>query len=363
MKNILVAMSGGVDSAVTALLLRNQGLAVTGAYIRTWISEEEVFSDCPWQREIEDARTVAETIGIDFRVLNFIREYHEKVVHYMVEGYRNGTTPNPDAICNREMKFGVFLDYALSHGYDGVATGHYCRIAHNTGGGPELLEGFDKNKDQSYFLALVRPEQLKRVLFPIGELTKPEVRELARDARLPNAEKKDSQGICFLGKVHIADFLSGYIEDQPGEIVSARGRVLGRHGGLHKFTLGQRRGIGIPSNTDHQAYVVVAKDSAKNRLVVEFDKPASPRLYTNTWMLQDLNFLHSPPENGSTLLARPRYRDPATPITFNRDKKDSATATVHFHKSQRAIAHGQVCALYQGEKLLGGGIFTETTAF
>ncbi len=227
MKNILVAMSGGVDSAVAALLLSKQGHRVTGAYIRTWISEEEVFSDCPWQREIKDARAVAESIGIDFLVLNFIREYHEKVVHYMVEGYRNGTTPNPDAICNREMKFGVFLDYALSHGYDGVATGHYCRIAHDAGGGLELLEGFDKNKDQSYFLALVRREQLKRVLFPTGDLTKPEVRELARQARLPNAEKKDSQGICFLGKVRIADFLSGYIEDQPGEIVTARGRVLG----------------------------------------------------------------------------------------------------------------------------------------
>ena len=363
MKNILVAMSGGVDSAVAALLLSKQGHRVTGAYIRTWISEEEVFSDCPWQREIKDARAVAESIGIDFLVLNFIREYHEKVVHYMVEGYRNGTTPNPDAICNREMKFGVFLDYALSHGYDGVATGHYCRIAHDAGGGLELLEGFDKNKDQSYFLALVRREQLKRVLFPTGDLTKPEVRELARQARLPNAEKKDSQGICFLGKVRIADFLSGYIEDQPGEIVTARGRVLGRHGGLHKFTLGQRRGIGIPSNTDHQAYVVVAKDSATNRLVVEFDKPASPSLYTTTWTLQNLNFIADPPKTGSTLLARPRYRDPATPITFNRNKKGAATAKVHFHKPQRAIAPGQVCALYHEEHLLGGGVFTETTSF
>lgn len=358
MKNILLAMSGGVDSSVAALLLRERGCRVTGAYIRTWKSEEEVFSDCPWQQEIEEARAVAKKIGIDFRVLNFIEEYHEKVVHYMVEGYRKGFTPNPDTMCNREMKFGVFLDYALSNGFEGVATGHYCRISHRPDNGIELLEGLDKNKDQSYFLALVRKEQLKHILFPIGDLTKPEVRQLAHRAKLPNADKKDSQGICFLGKVRIADFLAGYIEDSPGEIVSADGRVLGHHGGLHKFTLGQRRGIGVPSNTENEAYVVVAKDSAKNRLVVGFDQPSTRSLYTNTWTLIELNFLHFPPEDGSTILARPRYRDPATPITINWNEE--GCATVHFHEPQRAIAPGQVCALYQGEQLLGGGIFDQS---
>ncbi len=357
MKNILVALSGGVDSAVSALLLKEQGHRVTGAYIRTWKSEEEVFSDCPWQQEIDDARAVAEKIGIEFRLLNFIDEYRNRVVKYMVDGYRSGVTPNPDTMCNREMKFGVFLDYALSNGFDWVATGHYCRIERNAGDGFELLEGIDKNKDQSYFLALVKKDQLKHALFPIGGLTKPQVRGIAQKADLPNADKKDSQGICFLGKVRIADFLAGYIEDSPGEIVSSNGKVLGNHTGLHKFTIGQRRGIGIPSNTDHEAYVVVAKNSANNQLVVDFDKPSTPHLYTDTWTLTDLNFLHSPPENGSILLARPRYRDPATPITLTFQKEP--LATVNFHKPQRAIAPGQVCALYQKEKLLGGGIFAE----
>jgi len=348
-------MSGGVDSAVAALLLKEQGHKVAGAYIRTWKNEEEVFSDCPWQQEIEDARAVAEIIGIEFKVVNFIEEYRVRVVKYMVEGYRSGVTPNPDAMCNREMKFGAFLDYALSNDFEEVATGHYCRIKHEDEDRFQLLEGLDKNKDQSYFLALVRKGQLKRARFPIGELTKPQVRAIARKANLPNADKKDSQGICFLGKVRMADFLAEYIEDSPGEIVSNNGKVLGKHEGLHKFTIGQRRGIGIPSNTDHEAYVVVAKDSAKNRLVVDFDKPSSPRLYTTSWSLRNLNFLHLRPEDGSILLARPRYRDPATPVTIALQDKDHAS--IDFKEPQRAIAPGQVCALYQGEKLLGGGIF------
>lgn len=355
MKKVLVAMSGGVDSSVAALLLKEQGYEVAGAYMKTWMNEEEVFGDCPWLQDIEDARAAAETIGIDFEVVNFIGDYRERVVHYMVEGYRRGVTPNPDVMCNREMKFGVFLDYAREKGFEGVATGHYCRKRENANGSCDLVEGADKNKDQSYFLAMVRQEQLQRAFFPIGELPKPEVRRIARAHGLPNADKKDSQGICFLGKVRIADFLGNYIPDSPGDVVNPAGKVLGKHQGLHRFTLGQRKGIGIPSNTDNEAYVVVGKDLEKNRLIVAFDKAESPGLYTEKVRLHHLSFLNRKITGAQKLLSKPRFRDPSTPVKFV--PTGEKEAEVHFNEAQRALAPGQVCALYDNEVLLGGGIY------
>ena len=265
MQKILVALSG-VDSAVAALRLKEQGYDVSGAYIRTWMNEEMPLADCPAQQDIEDSRAVAQHLGINYEIINLVNEYREHVVHYLVEGYQQGITPNPDMMCNREMKFGIFQDYALQQGFDAIATGHYVRKRANPDGRFDLVEGVDKNKDQTYFLALLQQQQLQHALFPVGELEKPRVRELALQHDLPNARKKDSQGICFLGDMNINRFLEYYIEDQPGNIVNPQGRVLGRHRGLHRYTMGQRRGIGVPSNTDNEFYVLVGFNVERNEL-------------------------------------------------------------------------------------------------
>lgn len=353
MKRILVAMSGGVDSSVAALLLRESGVPVAGAYLKTWLNEEEVLGDCPWQDEIEDARAVAEIIGIEFQVINFIKEYRQSVVDYLVEGYRSGRTPNPDVMCNRRMKFGALLQWARRHGFDGIATGHYCRKRVNPDGSCDIVEGADPNKEQSYFLAKLTQQQVLRAHFPIGDLMKPSVREIARRNRFPNADKKDSQGICFLGKVKISKFLGQFIPDSEGDIVDLSGRKLGLHRGLHRYTLGQRKGIEIPSNTDGEAYVVVAKDLERNRLTIAFDRPTTPGLHRRDSLLEDLNFLNRPVVRPRRVLAKPRYRDPSTPATL--EPQRDGRARILFDYPQRALAPGQVCALYEGIRLLGGG--------
>ena len=355
MQKILVALSGGVDSAVSALLLKERGYNVSGAYIRTWMNEEMPLADCPAQQDIEDSRAVAAHLGIDYEIVNLVNEYREHVVNYLVEGYDRGLTPNPDMMCNREMKFGIFQDYALKNGFDAVATGHYVRKLENADGSFDLLEGLDKNKDQTYFLALLRQAQIRNAHFPVGELEKPEVRQLAEEHRLPNANKKDSQGICFLGDMNISRFLEHYIEDKPGNIVNSEGKVLGRHRGLHRYTTGQRRGIGVPSNTDNEAYVVTRLDMERNELVVAFDRPDSPWLYTSEVELYGISFTNHTIEATADLLAKPRYRDPSQDIRYQPTGPDSATVT--FAEPQRALASGQVLALYDGEKLLGGGFY------
>ncbi len=355
MKKILVALSGGVDSAVAALLLKEQGYAVSGAYIRTWMNEEMPLADCPAQQDIEDSRAVAAHLGIDYEIVNLVNEYRKHVVHYLVEGYENGITPNPDMMCNREMKFGIFQDYALKNGFDGIATGHYVRKLTNADGSNDLLEGRDKNKDQTYFLALLRQEQIQRALFPVGELKKNHVRELAVQHALPNATKKDSQGICFLGDMNINRFLEYYIEDKPGNIVNSDGKVLGRHRGLHRYTMGQRRGIGVPSNTDNEFYVVTGYNMERNELIVAFDQPDSPGLFTSEVEIYGLSFINKPLTEACTISAKPRYRDPAQAITYTPTGED--TARVEFEQPQRALASGQILALYDGEKLLGGGFY------
>jgi len=354
-KKILIALSGGVDSAVAALLLKERGYEVSGAYIRTWMNEEMPLADCPAQQDIEDSRAVAAHLGIDYEIVNLVNEYREHVVRYLVEGYENGITPNPDIMCNREMKFGIFQDYALAEGFDGIATGHYVRKLRSADGSEDLLEGADKNKDQTYFLALLRQEQVRHALFPLGDLAKPRVRELARAHRLPNAAKKDSQGICFLGDMNINRFLEYYIEDKPGDIVDPEGRVLGRHRGLHRYTMGQRRGIGVPSNTDNEFYVVTGFNMKRNELVVAFDRPKSPGLFTQEAEVYDLSFVNRPVEEACDLLAKPRYRDPAQAIRF--EPLGGGRARIRFEAPQRALASGQVLALYEGEKLLGGGFY------
>ncbi|QYY35930.1 tRNA 2-thiouridine(34) synthase MnmA [Ruficoccus sp. ZRK36] len=358
MAKILVALSGGVDSAVAALLLKQQGHEVAAAYMRTWMNEEgsAILADCPWEEDIRQAKAVAAHLDIPFEVVNLIEEYRQHVVDYLIRGYRSGVTPNPDMMCNREMKFGVFAKYAREQGFDEVATGHYCRMGEQPDGSRHVLRGVDRNKDQSYFLALVRQEQLKMARFPIGELAKPRVRELAREHNLPNAARKDSQGICFLGKVDINAFLAAYIPDRPGQIVrAADGTVLGDHAGLHHFTLGQRKGLGIPSNTDFKNYVVTGKDFENNRLLVAFDEPDAPGLYGSDFTLRDISWASSPVTEARVIDIMPRYRDPQVKTDFT--PQPDGSAKIRFHESQRALAPGQIAALYDGETLLGGGFY------
>lgn len=354
-ERILVALSGGVDSAYAAWKLAREGHAVEAAYMKNWINEENIVGDCPWMQDIEDARAVAEHIGIPFRVLNFMDAYRERVVAYLVDGYARGLTPNPDVMCNREMKFGVLLDWALEHGFEAVATGHYCRRAEGPAG-PELHEGLDVNKDQSYFLCMIRPDQLARARFPVGEFEKGQLRKKAVEAGLPNAGKKDSQGICFIGQVKINDFLESFIPEHPGPIVSLEGKVLGEHRGLHRYTIGQRRGIGIPSNTDHEFFVVVAKRLEENALVVAFESSRPDPLWDSEVTLDHLSWLAPPPEGPTRLEAKVRYRDPRVPVVVELDER-GLRARVRFEEPQRGLASGQICALYDGTRVLGGGVY------
>ncbi len=354
---VLVAMSGGVDSSVAAACLIREGYEVVGAYMKNWINEDNITGDCPWQQDIKDARAVADFLGIDFHVVNMMKEYQSRVVDYLLQGYQDGVTPNPDVMCNREMKFGVFLDYALEQGFDAVATGHYARSRVNDDGTKDILCGIDPNKNQTYFLALLNQKQVSKAMFPIGHLLKNDLRSLASDMGLPNAGKKDSQGICFIGEIKMSDFLRNYVPDNPGDIVNLNGEILGQHRGLHLYTLGQRKGIGIPSNVYKEAFVVVGKNMKKNELVVGFDSFDTPSLYASRCLINGVSFINRVIPENDTILAQPRYRTPAVSAKLDLSNKGDGKAELVFDVPQRALTPGQICALYSGEVLLGGGVF------
>ena len=356
MAKVLVGLSGGVDSSAAAALLIEQGHEVSGAFMKNWINAEGLPGDCPWEEDLEDALEVARKLGIEFRVVDLIDQYKERIVDYLVEGYRTGITPNPDVWCNREMKFGVFLDYALEQGFESVATGHYARRRVLSNGEAAILKGADPNKDQSYFLAMMTQRQVKHALFPVGEMLKPEVREIARRHDLITAGKKDSQGICFIGEIKMRDFIRHYLPDNPGEIVDTSGKVLGKHDGLHLYTLGQRKGHGVASPRAGMAYVVVAKDLESNRLIVGWDEESTAGLYAKRCKVGMISTINEGFDRPMNVEALPRYRAKPEPC---RIEPTEGGVEVIFLNPQRALAIGQICGFYDGGRLLGGGVFEQ----
>jgi tRNA-specific 2-thiouridylase len=355
MAKVLVGLSGGVDSSVAAALALEQGHEVVGAYMKNWINTDGIPGDCPWQEDVDDACAVAKKLGIEFRVVDLIEQYQERIVNYLLEGYRNGITPNPDVYCNREMKFGVFLDYALEQGFEAVVTGHYARRRDAEDGSANILRGADPNKDQSYFLSLMEQHQAKRALFPVGEMLKPQVRELAERLDLPTAKKKDSQGICFIGNVKMSDFLRHYVTDNPGDIIDVSGKKKGSHKGLHLYTLGQRKGHGVASPREGVAFVVVGKNIEKNQLIVGFEDKATRGLYTKTSVVGSVSWVNKPINSEQVIEAQPRYRAQGEAITLR--PREDGKLDVEFHHHQRALTPGQICAFYKDGYLLGGGVF------
>ncbi|MFB9327203.1 tRNA 2-thiouridine(34) synthase MnmA [Paenibacillus aurantiacus] len=351
---IVVGMSGGVDSSVTALLLKQQGYDVIGIFMKNWDDTDE-FGHCTAEDDAEDVRRVCEQIGIPYYTVNFEQAYHDKVFAYFLDEYRRGRTPNPDVMCNREIKFGDFLKKALDLGADYLATGHYARVERNADGTTRLLRGVDGNKDQTYFLHALGQDQLAKAMFPIGHLPKPEVRRLAEEAGLATAKKKDSTGVCFIGERNFKTFLSGYLPAQPGPMIDlVTGEEKGRHDGLMYYTLGQRQGLGIGGSGTGEPWFVASKDLKENILyVVQGDK--HPSLYSYALTATGVNWIDGAlPEGSIRCTAKFRYRQPDQGVTIT-FRPDGETADVVFDAPQKAITHGQAVVFYDGDVCLGGG--------
>ncbi len=341
-KKVYVGMSGGVDSSVTAALLKEQGYDVTGVYMKNWSQDIPGFV-CPWKEDYQDAKRVAVQLGIDFKMYDFETEYRQKVVDYMVKEYQTGRTPNPDIMCNQEVKFKLFLETALDDGADAIATGHYARIKD-----AQLFAGLDSKKDQSYFLYRVTEDALKKSLMPIGEMEKSEVRKIAKKLGLATADKKDSQGICFVGKVGIKEFLLNELGQQKhGPIIDQDGKIIGEHDGAIFYTIGQRHGLDVGGGLP---YYVVRKDMKNNTLYVT-TKIDDKELWSKKLELQDLHWINQPPKNGQRLKARLRYRGPLIDCE-NHD--NILTLAVE----QRGLASGQSAVIYDGARVAGGGILS-----
>lgn len=350
--NIIVALSGGVDSAVSAALLVKQGFKVTGVFMKNWSGEDfSLKSDCPWEVDQDDAEKVCKTLGIPFKSVNFEKQYREIIVKYFFNEYSNGRTPNPDVLCNKEIKFKLFLDYARQSGADLIATGHYARIRKD-GNAYALLKGIDQNKDQSYFLHRLNQEQLSKSLFPIGGLHKSEVRKLADEFKLPNSTKKDSQGICFIGKIDVQDFLRENIKVKTGDIIDIDTKeIIGKHDGVMFYTIGQREGIGIGGAG--KPYYVVSKDSLKNVLYVANGKDHSA-LFNKIVKFEDIHWINSEEKTHRTISASIRYRHKPSAGFINIESNQFI-----FEEPQRAITPGQSIVFYDNELCLGGAIISQ----
>jgi len=342
-------MSGGVDSSVTAALLKERGYDVTGVYMKNWSQDLPGFV-CPWKEDYQDAKRVAVQLGIPFKMYDFEEQYRHKVVDYMIDEYKAGRTPNPDIMCNQEVKFKLFLNTALEDGADMIATGHYARIKDG-----QLLTGLDANKDQSYFLYRVTEEALQHSLMPIGEFEKPTVRAMAKKLGLATAEKKDSQGICFVGKVGIREFLEHFVEAEPGAIINQDGKEIGQHDGALYYTIGQRHGLDVGGGLP---YYVVGKDMAKNEVYVTTNLE-DDRMWRRNLVLTDVHWINGEPDwsakGAPKYQVRTRYRAPLVDVeSISQDA--AGKLTLALKEDIRAITPGQSAVLYSGSRCLGGGI-------
>lgn len=351
---VVVGMSGGVDSSVTALLLKEAGYDVVGIFMKNWDDTDEN-GFCTATEDYKDVAAVADQIGIPYYSVNFEKEYWDRVFEYFLAEYRAGRTPNPDVMCNKEIKFRAFLDYAMALGADYVATGHYAQVETDDEGYVHLLRGQDSNKDQTYFLSQLSQEQLRKTLFPLGNLEKFEVRRIAEEAGLATAKKKDSTGICFIGEKNFKEFLGTYLPAQPGRMMTVEGVDMGAHDGLMYYTIGQRGGLGIGGQKggDNAPWFVVGKDLSQNILYVGqgFYHPA---LMSTSLQASQICFTLDVPKNFEmTCTAKFRYRQPDAQVTV---KVAGDKAEVIFDDPQRAITPGQAVVFYDGKECLGGGL-------
>ncbi len=361
---VLLGMSGGVDSSVSAALLLQEGYEVVGGFIKNWSDTKDLWTgECEWRGERRDAMRVAAKLGIPLLTFDFEEAYRRTVVDELFRGYEAGETPNPDVLCNEFIKFGLFFDEAMRLGFDGIATGHYARVENKqlaasswqlgTESRCRLLRGSDPEKDQSYFLYRVPQNVLRRTLFPIGHLQKSEVRQIARDLHLPVSHKPDSQGICFIGKLDMTEFLRKKIPSRPGEIVDEDGHVLGQHTGLDGYTIGQRERICVSNGSE--PWFVAEKDLASNRLIV-VQGSEHPRLYRRDAIVHDLHWTRGvSPSLPLECEVQIRYRQASIAATVEATDADTCLH-IQFHEPVKAITPGQSAVFYQGEECLGGGI-------
>ena len=353
-ERVIVGMSGGVDSSVAALLLKRQGFDVVGLYMLNW-EEEDAGGHCTAEEDYADVRRVCAKLDIPYYTVNFAKEYMERVFSHFLAEYKAGRTPNPDVLCNREIKFGPFLEEAKKLGADYIATGHYCKISHEKGV-HRLLKAADKNKDQTYFLNQLTQLQLENVLFPLQDMQKPEVRKIALENGLATAKKKDSTGICFIGERNFRKFLSTYLPARKGKILDLSGREVGEHMGLMYYTLGQRRGLdlgGIKGEEEGGRWFVVRKDLEHNILYVSHGDE-SP-LYSRSCEVSGFNWIPAPPaEKEFVCAAKFRYRQPDQEVKVT--VSGGGRLHIAFAEKQRAVTEGQYAVLYRGEECLGGGV-------
>jgi tRNA-specific 2-thiouridylase len=344
-KTVFVGLSGGVDSSVSALLLKEQGYKVVGVYMKNW-SQDLPGMPCPWMDDYQDAKRIAVQLGIDFKMYDFEKDYRHKVVDYMLDEFKAGRTPNPDIMCNQEVKFKLFLNTALEDGADFVATGHYAKSKDG-----RLFMAADDNKDQTYFLYRVKKEALEKTLFPLGDLTKPQVRELAKKHKLVTATKKESMGICFVGKVGIKEFLQQYVESKPGKIINQHGGEIGLHDGAIFYTIGQRHGLDVGGGLP---YYVVGKNMKKNEVYVTTDLQ-DKKLWSDKIRIGSAHWIQDAPKKNQELMVRTRHRGKLINVK-SVNKLSISNWEILLSEEARALTPGQSAVLYCGVECLGGGV-------